>query len=114
MKSKKPAQWGPDKPPTVLHPGFDHEVGSAVIQQGLHRYIGEAVEHGFRIVHTMPTKAVLERPHAPGNAARRAGVGFLLFGFIGAAVGAGTSADARVERIRIWADSHGAIYVKSI
>lgn len=112
--AKKVAQWGDTVPPRVLHPGFDQVTEQSVLQSGLERYVGEAVEYGFTPVYRSAWSAILERHSAGGNAAARAGVGFLLFGFIGAAVGAGSTASARVERIRIWVDFNGAVYVKTL
>lgn len=111
-KKNQAPQWGPDAPPKVLHPGFGEETDPATLQYGLEKYTVEAVMCGFTIVYREPYNVVLERYHAPGSMGRNAALGFLFFGVVGAAVGAVGTADARVERIQMWVDSHGAIYVK--
>lgn len=112
--AKKVAQWGPTVPPRMIAEPWPVPLTQQALQNRLLYCVGNAVECGFTPVHQSPYKVVLERHTAGGNAAQRAGVGFLLFGFIGAAVGAGSTANARVERIRMWVDSHGAVYVKPL
>ena len=112
-KTKQP-QWGKDLVKT-LHPGFGQETDPQVIEQGIDRYIYEAAQQGWTPAYRVPGRVTLARTHARTSAVPGAAVGFLFFGVVGAALGAVSSSNPqRQERVEIWADSHGGIYVRTV
>ncbi len=113
MTNKQP-QWGKGVVKT-LHPGFGKEVEPHVLEQGIDRFVYEASQGGYSVAYRVPGRVILARTHAATGPGTGAAVGFLVFGLLGAAVGAvASSSPARFERVEIWADSHGSIYVRNL